>query len=488
MTGIPSIGSFTAFTCYFSFGLLILLGKIRDALTACFRCGRKKKVDDGYAPLLADWENFYTRHLYRRLDDCWNRPISSCPGSHIEVMERKRDGIWGENMLTGKTIPCLNLGSYNYLGFGDPNSPTKSAVFAALERFSVSTSSPRTAVGTTVLHKELEDLVARFVGKESSMIFGMGFGTNSTGIPALCDKGTLLISDTMNHSSIVTGARNSGATIAVFKHNDVRDLERVIRKSICDGQPRTHRPWRKIIIVVEGIYSMEGEFCPLREIVEIKNKYKCYLYVDEAHSIGAVGPRGRGICDHAGVSPSEVDVLMGTFTKSFGAVGGYIAGDAQLIRHLKRTCAGSVYSPSISPPAVQQIISAVKIIMGEDGTDLGQRKMKQLRENSNMFRERLRAMGCHVLGDFDSPIVPVMLYQPGKIPAFSRECLKRNLAVVVVGFPATPLLLTRTRFCISAGHTREDLEKALEAIEEVVDLCGLRYSAPQQLVAPHAAS
>jgi serine palmitoyltransferase len=346
----------------------------------------------------------------------------------------------------------------------------------ALAQYGVSTASPQYALGITALHVELEKLVARFVGKEDAMVYGMGFGTNSTGIPSLVGKGGLIISDANNHSSIVTGARSSGAAVLVFKHNDARDLERVVRRAIVAGQPRTHRPWTKIVVVVEGIYSMEGEICPLPEIVAVKKRYGCYLYVDEAHSIGALGAHGRGVCEQTGVDPADVDILMGTFTKSFGAVGGYIASSRQLIDHLRRTSAGYLYSAGLSPPATQQVISAFRIMLGEDGTDLGARKLQQLKENSNMFRRRLINMGCHVLGDWDSPIIPIMLYNPTKIPAFSRECYKEGLAMVVVGFPATPLLLSRSRVCISAAHTKKDLEDALHKIERVVDRVGVRYA------------
>jgi len=310
------------------------------------------------------------------------------------------------------------------------------------------------------------------------MVFGMGFGTNSCGIPALIGKGGLILSDSYNHSSIVVGARTSGAVIRVFQHNDMRDLEAVIRRAILEGQPRTHRPWKKILIMCEGIYSMEGELCPLAKIVELKNKYRCYLYIDEAHSIGAIGATGRGICEHAKVNPADVDILMGTFTKSFGSVGGYIAGSKELITYLRHNSAGSVYSPSISPPACQQVISAMKIILGEDGTNLGKTKLASLCENSNMFRRRLLALGAHVMGDWDSPIIPMMIYNPAKIPAFSRECLRRGVAVVVVGYPASPLLYARARFCISAAHKREDLEAALKIIEDGMYTNRLSYGHP----------
>jgi serine palmitoyltransferase len=439
--------------------------------------------NSGYAPLTHDFECFYQRRLYKRIHDCFNRPVNSCPGAWMDVVVRERGvgeaGEGGNLVETGEVRRCLNLGSYNYLGFGDPDSTTKPEVFEALDKFSVATCSFRSAAGTTKLHTTLETLVARFVGKEAAMVFSMGFGTNSVGIPALSGgQGTLIISDSNNHSSIVVGARSSGAQIKVFQHNDAKHLEEVVRKAIVDGQPRSHRPWKKIIIIVEGIYSMEGEMCPLNEIVAVKKKYRCYLYVDEAHSIGALGANGRGICEYKGVDPADIDVLMGTFTKSFGAVGGYIAASTEVIAFLRTASMGSVYSSCISPPATQQVISAMKIIMGEDGTDLGQRKLTQLRNNANFFRLRMKQMGCHVLGDWDSPIVPVMLYTPSKIPAFSRECFARNLAVVVVGFPAAPLLLARTRFCISAAHTQEDLEKALEQINEVCDEVQIKYGTP----------
>lgn len=241
------------------------------------------------------------------------------------------------------------------------------------------------------------------------------------------------------------------------------------------GQPRTHRPYSKILVMVEGIYSMEGEICNLRGVVDACKKYKAYLYVDEAHSIGALGKNGRGICEYCGVHPSEVDILMGTFTKSFGAMGGYIASSQDFIDHVRSNSAGSVYANSMSPTVCQQILTSLKVITGADGTKLGQKKLDDIRENANFFRQGLLDMGLECYGDFDSPIIPVMLYNPTKIAAFSRECYKRKLAVVVVGFPATPLVLSRARFCISAGHKREDLVEALKQIDEVADVLKLKY-------------
>lgn len=228
--------------------------------------------------------------------------------------------------LTGKSKDLLNLSSYNYLGFAQSEGWCADRVAETVSELGITSGAPRALGGSFQLHKEAEDLVARFMGVESSLIVSMGYATNSTTIPALVSKGCLILSDELNHASLVNGSRLSGATIRVFRHNDINDLENLLRECISQGQPRTHRPWKKILVIVEGLYSMEGDFCNLPGIVALKDKYKFYLFMDEAHSIGAMGPRGRGMCDYWGVNPNDVDILMGTFTKSFGAAGGYISG------------------------------------------------------------------------------------------------------------------------------------------------------------------
>ncbi|ONL99886.1 UDP-glycosyltransferase TURAN [Zea mays] len=316
---------------------------------------------------------------------------------------------------TSNTTRCLNLGSYNYLGFAAADEYCTPRVIESLKKYSASTCSVRVDGGTTKFHNELEELPARFVGKPAAILFGMGYVTNSAIIPCLIGKGGLIISDSLNHNSIVNGARGSGATVRVFQHNSPAHLEEVLREQIAGGQPRTHRPWKRIIVIVEGIYSMEGELCKLPEIIVVSKKYKAYTYLDEAHSIGAVGQSGRGVCELLGVDLADVDIMMGA------------------------------------------------------------QKLARIRENSNFFRSELKKMGFEVLGDNDSPVMPIMLYNPAKIPAFSRECLRQKVVVVTVAFPATPLLLARARICISASHTREDLIKALDVISRVGDLVGIKY-------------
>jgi serine palmitoyltransferase len=253
-------------------------------------------------------------------------------------------------------------------------------------------------------------------------------------------------------------------------------LEKVLRHAVIEGQPRTRRPWRKILICVEGVYSMEGSLVNLPEVIRLKKKYKAYLYLDEAHSIGALGRTGRGVVEHFGLDVADVDIMMGTFTKSFGAAGGYIAASTDIIATLRSRSHAHKYATAMSPPVAKQVIASFEQIMGRDGSTRGVERIRTLADNAKYFRTELKKMGFIVYGNDASPVVPMMLFMPAKIAAFSREMSKRKVAVVVVGFPATPIIESRARFCLSASHTREDLKKALVHISEVGDLLGLKYS------------
>ncbi|GLI70955.1 hypothetical protein VaNZ11_016054 [Volvox africanus] len=470
---------FSILSALFILSAASIFGKIRDVIYFLLH-PFKVKGETGYAPIRDPTEDFYMRRMYGRIVDCWNRPICSAPTAWVDVMKRERvrdtTGVDTAHIVPiGGHTRCLNLSSYNYLGFAafDPYCTPRAVL--AIENLGISSCSPRVHAGTTSVHVELEELVARFLGVDDAITYGMGFATNSSTIPALVGKGCLVISDALNHSSIVAGIRASGAKVKVFRHNDADHLEKLLRLAIAEGQPRSHRPWKKILVIVEGVYSMEGETCRLKEVVEVAKKYKAYTYLDEAHSIGALGPTGRGCCEHWGVDPRDVDIMMGTFTKSFGSCGGYIAGKREVVEHLRRHSPAHLYACSMAPGCVEQVTSALHVMMGMDGTDRGKQKIDQLHDNANYVRSRLLAMGLDVLGSWDSPVMPIMTYNAAKMVAFSRLTLARKLAMVIVGFPATPVLLTRTRICISASHTREDLDWAIEQMEEVVDLCMLRY-------------
>ena len=187
--------------------------------------------------------------------------------------------------------------------------------------------------------------------------------TNTLNLPQLMGKDCLVLSDQLNHASIILGLRLSGASVVVFKHNNMESLENSLKSSIIKGNSITKRPWKKIFIVVEGIYSMEGSVVHLPEIIKIKKKYGAFLYLDEAHSVGAMGQKGRGIVDYFGLNPKDIDIMMGTFTKSFGSCGGYIAGSIDLISYLRIHSQGFVYPTSMSPAVAQQIITAMNSIM-----------------------------------------------------------------------------------------------------------------------------
>jgi len=378
-----------------------------------------------------------------RINDCFRRPVTGVPGRLVTLLNRVSYDHNTTFKLTGTTTQCLNMSSYNYLGFAQSVGPCAEAVEETIRKNGVSMAASRTEGGTSDLHLRVEDLIARFVGKESAMVFSMGFGTNATIFSSLVSKGCLIISDELNHTSIRFGSRLSGAVIKMFKHNDMEDLERLLRVEIAQGQPRTHRPWKKILVVVEGLYSMEGTMCNLPALVELKKRYKFYLFVDEAHSIGALGPTGRGVCDYFSIPPSDVDVLMGTLTKSFGATGGYVAGPKEWIAKLRLHNAGSIYEESMSPVVLQQIWTSLRCIMGDEGGTEGEERLQRLAFNSRYLRLGLKRLGFIVYGHDDSPIIPLLLYNPAKMPAFSHEMLKRKIAVVIVGYPATPLVQSR---------------------------------------------
>ncbi|KAM9316806.1 serine palmitoyltransferase 3-like [Gastrophryne carolinensis] len=469
---------------YVGYGILILFGYLRDlmrswGLEKCHMAEERTEQND-FVPLYQDFEHFYKRNIYMRLRDAFNRPICSAPGAQFDLLERISDDFNWTYRYTGKIKDVINVGSYNYLGFAENDEESLKTVENILEKYGVGVCSTRQEIGHLDKHQELENMVAEFLSVEAAMVFSMGFATNSTNIPALVGKGCLILSDELNHTSVILGARLSRATIRTFRHNNMQDLEKLLREAVIRGQPRSRRAWKKILIIVEGIYSMEGSIARLPEIVALKRKYKAYLYLDEAHSIGAVGPTGRGVVEYFGMDPTDIDVMMGTFTKSFNGIGGYIAGKTELVEHLRANSFCAVYATSMSPPITEQIMRVMKCIMGQNGTTVGQRRVHQLAENTRYFRQRLRELNLITYGNEDSPVVPVLMYMPSKVGAFSRHMLMKKIAVVIVGFPATPLAEARVRFCISAAHTKEMLDKVLEELDKMGDILNVKHSRQQR--------
>ncbi|KAI1295515.1 Serine palmitoyltransferase 2 [Halotydeus destructor] len=470
---------FIALICYISYLILTVFGHLRDFLRNNGIEKNKTAVEknrDGYVPLYQSYESFYTRNVYRRICHGWNQPIASMAGAHIDVVDRFSDDYNYTFRMPGSTTRAINMGSYNYLGYAENEGPRADQVQGVIEEQAVGVCTTRHELGTLESHRRLENTVAEYMGVEDALVVGMGFATNSTNIPTLAGKGCLIMSDELNHASLILGCRLSGAVIKVFKHNNIKDLEGKLRNAVVDGQPKSHRPWKKIIIVVEGVYSMEGSIVRLPEIIALKKKYKTYLFLDEAHSVGAVGTHGRGVVDYFDCDARDVDILMGTFTKSFGAAGGYIAGTKALIDHLRYHSHSFSYATSMSPPVTEQVISVFESLMGENRENDGLKRIAQLARNTQYFRRKLKQLGFIVYGNNDSPVVPMLIYFPGKIVAFVKAAMENGVAAVGAGFPATPLIESRVRFCLSASHTKEMLDRALEVTNLLGDKFALKYS------------
>lgn len=459
---------------YLNYLILIIIGHVRDFFGKIFYPKNYEDLveKDGYSPWYDGFEKFYVRRLKARIDDCFARPIHGAPGRFIKCFNRVRYGNSGY-LYDGTSSECLNLSSYNYLGFAQSKGVCTEYSLKRLEEYGTSCCSPRLIIGTTDLHKKCERIVANFIGKEDVLLVSQGYGTNATVFSSISDTKTLVISDELNHASIRFGIRQSGASVKVFKHNDMEDLEKLVRNQIAQGQPKTHRPWSKIIIAVEGLYSMEGNLCNLPKLIEIKKKYKCYLFVDEAHSIGALGADGKGICNYFSVDPSDVDILMGTFTKSFGATGGYIAADKAIIDRLRLNYITNVYSEGVPPPVLGQIISSLSVIEGKLNPGDGQERLQRIAFNSRYLRLGLKKLGFIVYGADDSPVIPLLIFLPAKMAELSKVLYDRKIAIVVVSYPATPLDTARARLCVSSALTKEDLDYVLTQINEVAEFLKL---------------
>ena len=405
-------------------------------------------------------EDFYIRKVYGSSLDCFHRPIKGPAASTIKVCLRREKYVGNTRQLVinpGKYQEAINFGSYNYLGFGGYHDTVTPIIIETLKKSGSCLNGFSKEIGVSDEQIKLEKMLADFLHKEDCIVSPMGFTTNSTLIPLLVSKGDLVLSDSLNHSSLIIGMKSSTEEIKIFKHNDMNDLKSKLDEVKKKGLKNGKQP-NKVLVIVEGLYSMEGEFCKLKEIIALKKIYGFYLYVDEAHSIGCLGPTGRGIVEQLGCSFDEVDILMGTFSKSFASAGGYIASDKKTIQFLKNNSYSYVYGNPMSPVAAQQIISCMEIIQSPEG----KRKISQLRKNSIALRTKFIDAGCHVLGDLESPVIPVMIYHPAKIKDISRICLKNGVAIVVVGYPACPIDACRIRFCVSAGHTSEDIEKGFQ--------------------------
>ncbi len=346
----------------------------------------------------------------------------------------------------------INLGSNNYLGLASHRA-LKRAAIQAVRSFGAGAGAVRTIAGTMRPHIQLEEQIARFKGAEACVVFQSGFTANSGTVAAILGKDDLIISDELNHASIIDGARLSRATIKIFKHRDVADCERLCRET-------AGWPGRKLIIT-DGIFSMDGDIAPLPDLCSLAEKYNCIMMVDDAHASGVLGHRGRGSVDHFACH-GRVHIQVGTLSKAVGAMGGYVCGSRDLIEFLYHRARPFLFSTG-HPPAVTAACQAAFSILD---SPQGERLIEKLWSNTKFFQTRLRKLGFS-LGATQTPITPIHVGDAPKAFEFSRRLFEAGVFAPAVGFPTVPEGHARLRAIVTAAHKRSDLQRACDVISEV---------------------
>jgi len=343
----------------------------------------------------------------------------------------------------------LMFGSNAYTGLtGDQRIIDKAK--AALDKYGSGCAGSRFLNGTLDLHIQLEKEIAEFIGKDDCLCFSTGFSVNQGVIPALLSKDDYVICDDRDHASIVDGRRLAFAKQLHYKHNDMEDLERVLQKL----------PQEAIkLIVVDGVFSMEGDLCKLPEIVELKHKYNCSIMVDEAHGIGVFGKQGRGVCDHFGLT-KEVDLIMGTFSKSLASIGGFIASDFDTINWLRHTCRTYIFSASNTPAATAAAMEALHIIQNEP------ERIENLWKVTRYALKRFREEGFEI-GDTESPIIPLYVRDTDKTFLVTALAFNAGVFINPVIPPACAPQDTLVRYALMATHTEEQVERSVIALKKI---------------------
>lgn len=356
-----------------------------------------------------------------------------------------------EVIINGKKV--LMFGSNSYLGL--TNHPKiKEAAIAAIKKYGTGCAGSRFLNGTLDIHVELEKRLARFVGKEEAIIYSTGFQVNLGVISCLTGREDYIIWDELDHASIIEGRRLSFSTQLKFKHNDMASLEKVLKSC----------PEDKVkLIVVDGVFSMEGDVANLPEIVALAKKYNAAIYVDEAHGIGVFGRHGRGTCDHFGVA-QDVDLIMGTFSKSFASLGGFVATDSITANYLRHNSRSYIFSASITPASTAAVSAALDIMESEP------ERIEHLWEMTHYALDGFRNMGCEI-GNTSTPIIPLFIRDNNKTFRITRELFDEGVFVNPVVSPAVPSDSTLIRFSLMATHTKEQLDFALDKIQK----CFKRY-------------
>ncbi|PIS47191.1 MAG: 8-amino-7-oxononanoate synthase [Elusimicrobia bacterium CG08_land_8_20_14_0_20_51_18] len=342
----------------------------------------------------------------------------------------------------------IMFGSNNYLGLAnDPR--MKQAAREAIDKYGTGVAGSRFLNGNTVLHEELERKLAKFKEREAALVYATGYQMNLGVISALAGKGDVVIVDKLDHASILDGCKLSGAEIKRFKHNDMKSLEKVISQI---------GPEKGKLVIVDGVFSMEGDIAPLPEIVKICKKHGARLIVDDAHATGVMGERGKGTCEHFGLKSADVDLIVGTCSKSFASVGGFAVGDADVIHYIQHMSRSMIFSAALPPSCVASISKAIDIIETEP------ERIKRLWENSNYLLESFKKMGCNT-GHTKSPIIPILIGDNEKTFMLWRALFENGIFTNPVVSPAVPPKRTLMRVVVTASHNKEHLDRALDVFE-----------------------
>ena len=352
-----------------------------------------------------------------------------------------------EVMMDGKKV--LMFGSNSYMGLTYDKRIVNAAI-AATQKYGTGCAGSRFLNGTLDLHVQLEKELATFLGKEDCLVFTTGFTVNEGVIPTLVDRRDYIICDDRDHASIVDGRRLSFATQLKYKHNDMEALEKELKKCNPDSVK---------LIIVDGVFSMEGDLAPLPEIVRLKEKYNASIMVDEAHGMGVFGRQGRGVCDHFGVT-DQVDVIMGTFSKSFASLGGFVAADSDTINWIRHTCRSYIFQASCTPASAAAALEALHIFQNEP------QRQENLWKITNYALESFRQAGFEI-GETESPIIPLYVRDTEKTFLSTKLAFDEGVFINPVIPPACAPQDTLLRFALMATHTKEQVDAAVEKLTKI---------------------
>jgi 8-amino-7-oxononanoate synthase len=347
----------------------------------------------------------------------------------------------------------INFSGNNYLGFSGEADVTAAAK-EALDRYGTSASASRLVSGTRPLHGELEREIAGFLGSEDAITFTSGQATNLTVIGHLMGRGDLILHDELAHNSIVLGSRLSGATRRAFPHNDWQALDDILHE--------VRREYRKVLIAVEGVYSMDGDIPDVPRFIETKRRHKAMLYLDEAHSLGTLGTSGRGIGEHFNLPTRDIDIWMGTLSKALGACGGYVAGPAPLIKYLKYTCPGVIYTVGLAPASAAAALASLRKLQATS------ERVAALQARARDFLQLVQQRGFDTGRSSGSAIVPVILGDSQRALRAARLLEERGISAAPIVHPAVPESGARLRFFVSALHSPQQLKHSADTLADVV--------------------